>query len=81
MRLFSRLVLVALVGLLCFGCGKKSGIEGKVLDGKGQPVSGVKIIAKQAQPIKGFEQFETTTGSDGIFLSRDFFQPRTMRFS
>ena len=30
-------------------------------------MSGVKIVAKQIQPIKGYEQVETTTGSDGIF--------------
>jgi hypothetical protein len=73
MKLFSRLVLVALVGVLCFGCGKKSGIEGKVLDGKGQPMSGVKMIAKQDQPIKGYERFETTTGSDGVFTFKGLY--------
>ena len=53
--------------LLVAGCGKKSGLEGKVVDGKGQPISGLKVIAKQLQLIKGYEQFEATTGSGGIF--------------
>ena len=35
MKGFLRVVLVVGLGLLLFGCGKKSGIEGKVLDGKG----------------------------------------------
>jgi hypothetical protein len=73
MKGFLRVVLVVGIGLLLFGCGKKSGIEGKVLDGKGQPMSGVKIIAKQVQPIKGYEHFETTTGSDGGFSFKGVF--------
>ena len=73
MKVFLRVVLVVGLGLLLFGCGKKSGIEGKVLDGKGQPMSGVKMIAKQVQPIKGYEHFETTTGSDGGFSFKGVF--------
>ena len=37
------------------------------MDGKGQPLANVKVAAKMSQPIKGYEQFETTTGSDGSF--------------
>ena len=59
--------MLALVGLLAVGCGKKSGLEGKVVDGKGQPLANVKVVASQVQPIKGYEQFEATTGSDGTF--------------
>ncbi len=59
-------VLVVLVFMVA-GCGKKSGLEGKVVDGKGQPISELKVIAKQVQPIKGYEQFEAKTGSDGTF--------------
>lgn len=79
MKGFLRVVLVIGLVLLLFGCGKKSGIEGKVLDGKGQPMSGIKMIANQVQPIKGYEHFETTTGSDGsfsfkgVFPSSDYF--------
>ena len=73
MKVFLRVVLVVGLGLLLFGCGKKAGIEGKVVDGKGQPMSGVKVIANQVKPIKGYEQFETTTGSDGTFRFKGLF--------
>lgn len=66
-----RKMAVLLVGLMIVwglsGCGKNSALEGKVVDGKGQPLAGIKVVAKQIQPIKGYEQFETTTGSDGGF--------------
>jgi len=68
MRATNVVVACILLVLMClFGCGKKSGLEGKVVDGKGKPMAGVKVVAKQVQPIKGYEQFETTTGSDGAF--------------
>jgi outer membrane protein OmpA-like peptidoglycan-associated protein len=68
MRIVHRLLLVLLIGIFLFGCsGKKSGVEGKIVDGQGQPITGVKIIIKQVQPVKGYEQFETITGTDGIF--------------
>jgi hypothetical protein len=71
-RIFS--VVIVLVLGLAFGCGgKQAGIEGKMVDGKGQPMSGIKVIAKQVQPIKGYEQFETTTGSDGVFKFKGLF--------
>ncbi|MBF0555289.1 MAG: carboxypeptidase regulatory-like domain-containing protein [Nitrospirae bacterium] len=63
----SRTVVVVLILLLSAGCGKTSGIEGKVVNGKNQPIAGVKVIAKQNQPVKGSEQFEATTGPDGKF--------------
>jgi|GEM_PF-2775983 len=69
-RLLSLILTVAMVVLSVGACdaGKKgSGIEGKVVDGKGRPMNGVKLIAKQVQPLKGYEQFETKTGSDGTF--------------
>ncbi|MFH1935128.1 MAG: DUF1566 domain-containing protein [Pseudomonadota bacterium] len=58
---------IILMVLAVAGCGKKSGLEGKVVDGKGKPVANLKIIAKQVKPIKGYEQFEVTTDSDGTF--------------
>ena len=68
MKLILRLLFIVLViGLLVVGCGKRSGIEGKIVDAKGQPMSGYKVIAKQVQPIKGYEKFDDTTGSDGVF--------------
>ena len=35
------LVMVAM-SLLAFGCGKQSALEGKVVDGQGQPIGGLK---------------------------------------
>lgn len=68
MKIVHRLLLVLLISIFLFGCsGKKSGIEGKIVDGQGQPISGLKVIIKQVQPVKGYEQFETTIGSDGVF--------------
>ena len=58
---------LALASLFVMGCGKKSGLEGKVVDGRGQPLANVKVVASQLQPIQGYEQFEATTGSDGTF--------------
>jgi len=74
MKSLVRMLFFVMVIALVVGCGgKRAGIEGKVVDGKGQPMSGVKVIAKQVQPIKGYEQFETTTGSDGVFRFKGLF--------
>jgi hypothetical protein len=59
--------VLVLLSLLISGCGKKSELEGKVVDGKMQPLANVRVVAKMSQPIKGYEQFETTTGADGSF--------------
>jgi hypothetical protein len=61
-------VLVMCVMLLVLvGCGKKSSLEGKVVDGKGKPLAGIKLLAMQEQPLKGYEKFECTSGTDGSF--------------
>ena len=73
MRRFGLAVFIVLMVLSVTGCGKKSGLEGKVVDGKGKPMANVKIIAKQVQPIKGYEQFEAVTGSDGTFSFKKLF--------
>lgn len=60
--------------LIIVGCGgKTTSLEGKVVDGKGRPLDKVKVAAKMSQPIKGYEQFETTTGSDGTFKFKQLF--------
>jgi hypothetical protein len=65
-KLWSLLVVFSVMFVV--GCGGKStSLEGKVVDGKGQPLANVKVAAKMSQPIKGYEQFETTTGADGSF--------------
>ena len=73
MRRFSLAVFIILMVFAVSGCGKKTGLEGKVLDGKGKPIAHLKIIAKQVQPIKGYEQFETMTGADGSFSFKKLF--------
>lgn len=61
--------------LIIVGCGgKTTSLEGKVVDGKGQPLANVKVAAKMSQPIKGYEQFEDTTGSDGSFKFKKLFR-------
>ena len=69
MKRFSVLsLMVVFLMMFVVGCGGKStSLEGKVVDGKGQPLASVKVAAKMSQPIKGYEQFETKTGSDGTF--------------
>jgi hypothetical protein len=68
-----RLTMMALILLMVWGCGKSSSMEGQVVDGKGAPVAKVKMIAKQGQPIKGYEQFEATPGGDGKFTLKGLF--------
>ena len=68
-----RLSMMGLILLVVWGCGKSSSLEGQVVDGKGQPMAKVKMIAKQVQPIKGYEQFEATTGGDGKFAFKGLF--------
>jgi len=61
-------ILVVITLLACsLGCGKKSGLEGKVVDSHGKPVVGLKIMAIQEQPIKGYNQLESVTSADGSF--------------
>jgi hypothetical protein len=68
------MIFVILIIAVVMGCGEKqTGIEGKVVDGKWQPMPGVKVIAKQFRPVKGYEQFETTTDSDGTFRFKSLF--------
>lgn len=67
MRILKLGFVAVLIVFMLVGCGKKAGVEGKVVDGKDKPMSGVKLIAKQVQPIKGYEHFETKSGSDGTF--------------
>jgi hypothetical protein len=66
------LMLIVMLGLVSCG-GKQSAVEGKLLDGAGKPVAGVKITAAQVQPIKGYEQFEAVTNADGTFRIKGLF--------
>jgi hypothetical protein len=64
-RLIAIVAALVMVGLC--GCGKKTTLTGSVVDGKMGPLEGIKVVAKQIQPLKGYEQFETVTKSDGSF--------------
>lgn len=62
------LIIFTLLIVLFVGCSKnQSVIEGRVIDGSGQPMPGVKITARHFWPVKGYEQFETVTDSNGVF--------------
>ncbi len=56
-----------------FSHAKHSAVEGKLVDWKDNPVAGVKIFASQVKPIKGYEQFEAVTKSDGTFRLNGLF--------
>ena len=68
MKIAYRLFLVLLISAFLFSCSeKKAGIEGKLLNGLGKPISGVTVTFKQVQQSKGYEQFETKTLANGAF--------------
>ena len=60
-------MLLLTLWLAACGDEKQSAVEGKLVDWNGKPVAGVKITAWQVQPIKGYEQLEAVTKSDGTF--------------
>lgn len=75
--MMKQLAIVLVLVHFCFAgvaCGgKKAGIEGKIVDGKENPLAGVKLIAKQVQPIKGYDSFEAVSGADGTFKFKGVF--------
>jgi hypothetical protein len=56
-----------LVADIATGKVGRTTILGKLVDWNGNPVAGIKIIATQERPIKGYEQFEVVTKEDGTF--------------
>jgi len=62
-----RAVLLGLV-LLVAGCGESSSLEGKVVDGAGMPLGGLKVIARQADALKDYHKLETSSAPDGTFV-------------
>jgi hypothetical protein len=70
---FSSLIMLFLVVGFCACGSKKSSVEGKLVDWNGKPVAKVKITASQVQPIKGYEQFEAVTNSEGAFGIKGLF--------
>ena len=68
MKIAYRFLFFLLISILLFGCGEKTaGVGGKIIDGKGNPLSGVSIIVKQVQLTQGYEQLETKTAVDCSF--------------
>ena len=68
MKIAHRFLFILLISMLLFGCGSKTaGIEGKIIDGQGKPLSGIFIIFKPVRLAQGYEHFETKTGADGSF--------------
>ena len=68
MKIAYRLFVILLISFFLFSCAeKKAVVEGKLLDGRGEPISGITIIFKQIQPSKGYEHFEIKTIADGTF--------------
>ncbi len=62
------IAVTTLAMFLCLcACGKNTGLVGRVTDSNGQALAGIKVIAKQVQPVKGYEQFEAISGADGSF--------------
>jgi uncharacterized protein YcfJ len=57
---------LVMVFYLC-SCSKNTGLVGRVTDSNGQAMAGIKVIAKQVQPVEGYEQFEAISGADGSF--------------
>lgn len=50
-----------------------STVQGKIIDGKGQPVNSLRVVAEQTNAIKGYERFESVTGADGTFCFERLF--------
>ena len=46
MKITRHILLTLIIAILVFGCAKKSGIEGKLVDAKGDPMVGIKMIAE-----------------------------------
>lgn len=67
MKSFKMLTVSVFVCFSLLACGKKTGLEGKIVDIAGNPVTNVYVVVTQLQPIKGFERLHATTGSDGAF--------------
>jgi Protein of unknown function (DUF1566)/Carboxypeptidase regulatory-like domain len=65
MRVLRTILVGFMLVVFLIGCGKKSTLEGKVIDGTGKPMAGVRVVAKQVQQDKGHA--EITTGADGTF--------------
>jgi hypothetical protein len=59
--------IIALMLLILTSCSKKASMEGKVVDGSSHPLNSVTVVAKQLEPIKGYEEARAVTSADGAF--------------
>ena len=66
-RIVSVVILCLPLFVGCKGEDASASLEGRVVDSAGLPASAVIVTAHQAQPLKGYDRFETTTTSDGSF--------------
>lgn len=68
MKRAERFFMFWVIGLFLFGCEDQlAGVEGKIADGQGKPLSGITVVFTPTAPVKGYEHFETKTGADGSF--------------
>jgi hypothetical protein len=73
----SVLIMFFVWGLVACGGGNQSAVEGKLVDSDGKPVAGMRITASQVQPLKGYEQLESVSKSDGTFRITGLFPSST----
>ncbi|MDO9288937.1 MAG: DUF1566 domain-containing protein [Thermodesulfovibrionales bacterium] len=66
-------MILLFVSGACEAGKKGTSIEGKVVDKNGKSLSGVKVVATQEEPLKGYEKFETKTKGDGSFVFKGLY--------
>ena len=66
-------VLTSVSLLIYSGCGKKASIEGMVVSYAGEALNGVTVIAKQMQPVKGYEEKRAVTSVEGKFALKGLY--------
>lgn len=69
----SVMAIVLLSSVSCEAAKKSSAAEGTVVDAQGKPLAGVKVIALQQEPLKGYERIETKTKKDGLFILKGLY--------
>ncbi len=69
MKNIYRLLIFLLMSVFLFACGgpKEGSVEGKVVNGQAQPLSGVTVIFNPIVLTPDAKQPQTKTGTDGVF--------------
>ena len=65
---------------VCLGAccgGNQSAAEGKLLDSDGNPEAGMRMTTSEVEPLKGYEQLESVSKSDGTFRITGLFPSST----